>query len=263
MDMRKSAGNVVIFAVLLCTTPPAHAQSQHAGDVLVARTGTGQLTYGYAESARVIVAHLLPTQPFFGWQQGSNTGFQALAGDRPEQDLFMLEAGVQVGLQIIALDEGVQAYLPAFPNPVRYLPGDVMPLGGAALHTHPIWFVDAAVVGNDWDGVLTGLFRFVDSGSTGYADSDEFVIYFTNRTAPAVCGDVLTQYLEADLNVDCYVEWADFGVFAGQWQQSNCQEPDWCSGADMNYDGTVEWADFGVFAGQWQQCTDPDNDICN
>lgn len=37
------------------------------------------------------------------------------------------------------------------------------------------------------------------------------------------CGDMLTQYLEADMNRDCYVEWADFGVFAAQWQQ--CTDP--------------------------------------
>lgn len=30
--------------------------------------------------------------------------------------------------------------------------------------------------------------------------------------------------LQADLNQDCHVEWADFGIFASQWQQ--CMEPD-------------------------------------
>lgn len=35
------------------------------------------------------------------------------------------------------------------------------------------------------------------------------------------CGD--RGLLAADLNEDCYVEWADFGTFAGQWQQ--CTDP--------------------------------------
>lgn len=42
---------------------------------------------------------------------------------------------------------------------------------------------------------------------------------------PASCEEVI-QYgwnLSADLNGDCYVEWADFGVFASQWQQ--CTDP--------------------------------------
>jgi len=40
---------------------------------------------------------------------------------------------------------------------------------------------------------------------------------------PAACGDPGTEYLNADLNEDCYVNWADFGVFAGQWLR--CTDP--------------------------------------
>lgn len=40
---------------------------------------------------------------------------------------------------------------------------------------------------------------------------------------PLQCGDVNTVYLTSDLNNDCIVEWADFGIFAGQWQQ--CTDP--------------------------------------
>lgn len=32
--------------------------------------------------------------------------------------------------------------------------------------------------------------------------------------------------------------------------------------ADLNEDCYVEWADFGIFASQWQQCSDPDDDTC-
>lgn len=33
--------------------------------------------------------------------------------------------------------------------------------------------------------------------------------------------------------------------------------------ADLNSDCVVEWADFGIFAGQWQQCTDPQDPTCD
>lgn len=46
---------------------------------------------------------------------------------------------------------------------------------------------------------------------------------------PQTCGEEGTVYLGADLNQDCYVEWADFGQFAAQWQQ--CTDP-----ADTNCD---------------------------
>lgn len=37
------------------------------------------------------------------------------------------------------------------------------------------------------------------------------------------CGDIVEAgaVLTADLNGDCYVEWADFGIFASQWQECN------------------------------------------
>lgn len=42
---------------------------------------------------------------------------------------------------------------------------------------------------------------------------------------PVDCAEALAEGygLVADLNSDCYVEWADFGVFASQWQQ--CMDP--------------------------------------
>lgn len=45
-----------------------------------------------------------------------------------------------------------------------------------------------------------------------------------NGTVPdGACGDINHPYPSADFNLDCYVEWADFGFFASQWQ--NCTDP--------------------------------------
>jgi len=78
-----------------------------------------------------------------------------------------------------------------------------------------------------------------------------------------VCGDPGTVYLGPDLDTNCYVNWADFGLFAGQWLNTGCVDPTWCSGADLDQSGAVNWADFGIFAGQWLHCTDPANSSCD
>lgn len=72
-----------------------------------------------------------------------------------------------------------------------------------------------------------------------------------------VCGDAQHPLPAGDLTGDCIVQWADFGIFAAQWQRTDCTSPHWCQGADMNSDGLVEWADFGLFAANWQVCTAP------
>ena len=75
-----------------------------------------------------------------------------------------------------------------------------------------------------------------------------------------VCGDAQHPYVRGDMNRDCYVNWADFTVFAAMWLSSGCTAPNWCGGADMNRDGSVNWGDFTVFAANWLKCTAPECD---
>jgi len=77
-----------------------------------------------------------------------------------------------------------------------------------------------------------------------------------------VCGDAQHPYPTGDLDKDCYVNWADFGVFASHWLDSGCASPDWCEGADLDQSTDVNWSDFSVFAANWLACTDP-NPPCN
>lgn len=57
----------------------------------------------------------------------------------------------------------------------------------------------------------------------GFAGIDFARLTYNEITGPQYCGDDGTVYLSADINQDCYVEWADFGQFASQWQQ--CTDP--------------------------------------
>jgi len=96
-----------------------------------------------------------------------------------------------------------------------------------------------------------------DSGSNWLYDLRQLA------QAPQQCGDPGTVYLEADLNKDCYVDWSDFSLFAGQWLSGGCTAPDWCGGTDLDQDGQVNWADFSIFGSQWLECTDPANSECS
>jgi len=73
----------------------------------------------------------------------------------------------------------------------------------------------------------------------------------------SVCGDANHPYPTGDLNQDCYVDFKDVDVFAGQWLASGCVTPDWCEGADLSADGSVKFNDFAILAGNWFDCTDP------
>jgi len=58
----------------------------------------------------------------------------------------------------------------------------------------------------------------------------------------------------ADLDDDCDVDFADFGIFAGHWLDTGCDEPDFCGGADMvtgQEDGIVNALDLLEFARHW------------
>lgn len=74
---------------------------------------------------------------------------------------------------------------------------------------------DAGSVGVDADMPVPYMVRY-----------DDFVVSGRQYTAQGRCDQVLAQgySLTADLNRDCYVEWADFGIFAGQWQR--CMNPE-------------------------------------
>lgn len=79
---------------------------------------------------------------------------------------------------------------------------------------------------------------------------------------PTVCGDPGTEYLDADLLPDCYVNTDDWSVFALAWLGNNCSWPNWCNGADIDESTNVNLIDFERFMSQWMQCSDPANSSC-
>jgi len=58
-----------------------------------------------------------------------------------------------------------------------------------------------------------------------------------------------------DFNGDTNVDFADFAVFASQWQLTDCNDTGWCSGTDLNMDGNVYWDDLLLFTEYWLEST--------
>ena len=57
--------------------------------------------------------------------------------------------------------------------------------------------------------------------------------------------------IPADLDLSNTVSLSDFSIFAEQWQQTDCNKPDWCGRADMDQSGVVDWLDMDILAENW------------
>ena len=49
-----------------------------------------------------------------------------------------------------------------------------------------------------------------------------------------------------------FVDWDEFEAFTAQWLAGGCSADDWCNGADLNHRGEVDFADFALWAQNWQ-----------
>ncbi len=57
--------------------------------------------------------------------------------------------------------------------------------------------------------------------------------------------------IPADLDLSNTVSLSDFSIFAENWQQTACTEPDWCGRADIDRSGDVDWLDLDIIADNW------------
>ena len=47
------------------------------------------------------------------------------------------------------------------------------------------------------------------------------------------------------------VDFSDFTVFASEWFEDDCNDPNWCKGSDLDMDGDVDVNDLGLFTNYW------------
>lgn len=57
--------------------------------------------------------------------------------------------------------------------------------------------------------------------------------------------------IPGDLDINNKVDFSDYGIFARQWQQVDCNGPQWCERADIDRNGRVDWNDLQGVADHW------------
>lgn len=155
------------------------ARAQHEGDVEVGTTADRQLGAIVAQDAPS------PLHPFSqfglnGWL-GDEPGFEALL--KPEGELFPLEEGCEIRLDVWALDSALRVFDSGL-NEIHV--GENLLLGGHELHEHAFWFIDAEHPAYDPNQeAWAGTFTLIDTGGTGYSQSHPIQLLFTTACAPA------------------------------------------------------------------------------
>jgi hypothetical protein len=146
------------------------------GDVNIGVSGSGQLVAAW--NGEVVD---LPEigGPLFGFGL-DEPGFFTIDADQPNEDIFLLEAGHHIVLEVIALDDALKGWTPGFAS-VFDDPGETWDIGAGPFDEHPFWHIDSTDGGfvappgqTEWNAT----FRLLDTGTTGYAPSDPVIVTF-------------------------------------------------------------------------------------
>ncbi len=234
---RETTRMAAFLALTLAAAAPV-ALGQHAGDIWVARSGSGQLDRAGFD----VDVNLKLLSPGDGGWSDSNPGFDRLLTPQPQNDLFSLESGCRIFLEAVELDPGlIIVQIGTFQ--VMDGPGDRLSLRplGPSLHEHLLFLIDSTSpnYNANW-GVWHATVRLVDTGTTGYAPSEEFTLKFINR--PMARGD---------MNCDGFVTVSDIGGFVQALLSpvdyaTNFPACDYILG-DVNEDTFVTVSDIGAF----------------
>lgn len=157
------------FAAIAC--------AQHEGDILIGQTTSMRLGATNLP-ARTIYLSPVSSGAFQGWSS-TVLGFDGIVTNAANalQPLF---AGANVFLEVVTIDPGLS--LRSFTAPATVFADDAgerLRIGSTGnLHNHPIIFLDRLVVGTDFTGRRTVVFRLVDTGTAGLLPSPDFSLNF-------------------------------------------------------------------------------------
>lgn len=231
---------VSVAAITCC----AHAQ--HAGDIWVGVSAQGQLKIGGFNPAHHIIV-LPPVTPgglFRGWS-GNSPGFDRVTADLPEADLYRLQSGASIYLELISADPALRAIDSGFQ--VLDTAGQRTFLGGSSLHVHLAWHLNSGDPRFDRRRcVWTAVFVLRDLGSTRYLVSEPLTLQFATHAPTPADFDC-----DGDVDADDYTHFQACALGPAIPQTDAA-----CLDADLDNDGAVDQSDFGLF----QRCfSGPDN----
>ena len=152
------------------------------GDLNVGITAEGKLAAAFSFD------ELLPLPPIDGFLQGwasDEPGFFGTKAPIPTANLFPLENGALIELQVVSFDPALQAWLPGFEDVLRN-PGDTWLVGTSQFDAHLFWHVDSTSPEFDpAKDVFAATFLLRDIGTTGYAASGHLTLSFAPVPEPA------------------------------------------------------------------------------
>ena len=108
------------------------------------------------------------------------------------------------------------------------------------------WFIK---VGDIWK--IAGLSRGVEHFGESWFDPPDGMDAVRISSYAVWISETIPEYVQGDLTDDDWVDFADFAVLGQYWLSTECESPDWCSGADFEPDGDVDWADLAFLIDGW------------
>ena len=233
-----------ISLAVFATGAMAGEGHKHADDFVIGVSGAGDLKFESELVEEMEIVELEEVSGIINGWAGDDPGFMPLDVDEPKEDFFPMAIGAEIQLVVVALDPALKAHTPGFAD-VLDSPGDAWTIATVttdppAFDDHPIWHVDSDDAGlKDNQVVWSGIFKFVDVGTTGYGESEPFVLRFSNAEVETnIPGD-------ADLNG--VVNRDDLCAFADIVTMPETATPDAKLAADANGDGVVDKNDTFAF----------------
>ena len=209
--------------LLLAGSSILPATGQHAGDVLIGRNSASQL-----------IASNLPADtvrlPFVssginvGWASTS-LGFDRILNATPAADLYPMTGTGMIDLEVISIDPGLSfRSFTAFNTVIADAPGESLRMGPAhALHYHPIVFIDANAVGQEFNSSSRAIVRFVDASGS---NSPSPPCTLTFSPPPAVSRTYSLRTLDVhDALHSSADSISNSGIVTGTWQRPNHPGP--------------------------------------
>lgn len=167
--------NLIIIVMFYCVALSGWSAASEEEDIVVAVNSQGKLSFEGVPTEQIVLT-VSQNALYPGWLF-DDPGFASLSVNEPGEDLFVMAAGADIQLEVVSADNGLQ-FLDPSGFPILDGPGDLLAMGGHAFDTHPLLHISSTIL-PAYDGTpLTGMFKFVDTGTTGYDMSNLFSLTF-------------------------------------------------------------------------------------
>ncbi len=229
------------FALLVAVTAmhvsvSAGEKHEHGDDFVIGVSSGGQLKFEAEPVEENEIFSLETVSGILNGWAGDEPGFMPLDKDEPDEDFFPLAIGAEIQLVLVSIDPALKAHTPGFGDVIDQS-GDAWTIATVttdppAFDEHPTWHIDSDDPSLALNQVVwKGTFKFVDAGSTAYADSEEFTLRFSNAH--------VEDCIPGDVNLDGKHDRNDVCSFIQAVDDPGSMSPDQKCGADTDQDGYV------------------------